>query len=151
MPFDRLVRLVDSWAARNPDTEIIAQIGKADYIPKHFQSQGFMSPADFDRHLESCSALVAHAGTGTIIKALYSGKPLLVLPRLSALGETRNDHQVGTAHHFASRRQILMAKDGDEFLSMLDELERFQPNDLVGAYASPELLQRIGTFIKFGR
>ena len=31
--------------------------------------------------------MVGHAGMGTIITALQSAKPLLVLPRIGALGE----------------------------------------------------------------
>jgi UDP-N-acetylglucosamine transferase subunit ALG13 len=147
MAFDRLVRLVDGWAGQNPGVDIFAQTANAEYIPQHFSSRDFLAPKEYEDYLNKATAIVAHAGTGTILQALYLGKPLLVLPRLAALGETRNDHQVGTARYFAERQQLLMAESGDEFSRLMDRLVSFTPVNLIGAAASPELIERIRTFL----
>ena len=146
MPFDRLIRLVDRWASENPDTEIFAQIGESDYQPKHMDFARILKRAAFDASLRECSAVVAHAGTGTIIQSLLAGKPLLVYPRLSRLSETRNDHQVGTARHFASRGYILAAYCEQEFQANMTDLQKFCPSVRLASNGPSQLLCRIRGF-----
>jgi len=67
-----------------------------------FASVATMPPDEYQRRFAEADLIVAHAGMGTIIAALESSKPLLMLPRLARLGESRNDNQVGTARHFSS-------------------------------------------------
>ena len=61
-----------------------------------------MLPEEYQRRFAEAAVIVGHAGMGTIIAALELGKPLLMLPRLGSLKESRNDNQVGTARHFSS-------------------------------------------------
>lgn len=98
--------------------------------------------------MNECVAVVGHAGTGSIIQALLIGKPLLALPRLSQFNETRNDHQVGTALHFAAAGQILMADDDAAFLRQLNNIETFTPKSLISKSASLELISEIRTFVE---
>ena len=148
MPFDRLVRAVDAWAQQRERADVFAQIGEGDYWPSAFPAAGFLTPLQFHERLERASAIVSHAGTGTIIAALQLGKPLLVLPRRADFGETRNDHQRATADHFAAKGQILVAPDEDALVEMMDDLHTFEPPRTLGHEASPDLLLRINTFIR---
>ncbi len=147
MPFDRMIRLVDTWAGQQPGADVMAQIGASDFVPRHMEYQKLLSRREFDACLQRCSAVVAHAGAGTIIQVLGCNKPLLVFPRLGRLAETRNDHQVGTARHFADQQQLLAAFTEQEFMQKLDELAQFRPARPVGPYASAELLERLRSFI----
>jgi UDP-N-acetylglucosamine transferase subunit ALG13 len=147
MPFDRLVRWANEWAGLHPGVRVVAQIGESDHKPRHVQSHAYLSPAEFGSYLEGAEAIVAHAGTGTILQALYIGKPLLVVPRLARLGETRNDHQVGTARHFASKGLLQMAEDQESFMTLLDKLPTFRPPSRVSGDASPELITALSEFI----
>ena len=147
MPFDRMIRLVDHWAGTTPGLEIFAQVGDSEYRPKNFEFTRLLSRADFDTNVERSSSVVAHAGTGTIIQVLIQQKPLLVFPRLSRFGETRNDHQVGTARHFVNTGQLLAAFDEESFLYSLDRLHQFQPKIPLGSGASPQLITRIRAFL----
>jgi UDP-N-acetylglucosamine transferase subunit ALG13 len=147
MPYDRLIRLVDIWAAQNSQHEIFAQIGHAEYRPKHFPCKEFLSAHEFEELVHDCKAVVSHAGTGTIILALLEGKPMLVLPRLGKLKETRNDHQVGTARHFAAAGQLLMAEDNEDFSRQLGNVETFHPKSTIGKSASPQLISEIRQFV----
>ena len=72
--------------------------------------------------MRSSTAIVAHAGMGTILTALELGKPLLIMPRRAALGEHRNDHQLATAERFAAVDGVKVAFDETEFALKLDEL-----------------------------
>ncbi len=100
LPFDRLVNSVDDWAGSQPQVEIFGQVGDTDNPPKNFASVSTMSPEEYQRRFAEADLIVGHAGMGTIIAALELGKPLLMLPRLASLKESRNDNQVGTARHF---------------------------------------------------
>ncbi|MEQ9004302.1 MAG: glycosyltransferase [Pseudomonadales bacterium] len=146
MPFDRLVALVDDWAANHPDVEVFAQIGAGRHVPQNFSYQRWLTPAEFESTIDRSQAVVAHAGTGTIIQVLLRRKPMLVLPRLASQGETRNDHQVGTARYFSEHGLILAACDAADLSGKLSAiLDAPQPPGL-SASASPELLDRLRRF-----
>ena len=147
MPFDRLIRAVDDWAQRTGRQDVFGQIGRTSLRPTHFEAAPFLSPEQFKERMTQASGIVAHAGTGTIIAALQLGKPLLVLPRLSKLGETRNDHQVPTAKHFAAAGHILAAYDESELSAKMDKLESFRPRYTINSQASLELLQCLRQFV----
>ena len=147
MPFDRLIRAMDEWAGAQSRSDVFAQIGRSDYQPKSMRTTAFLSPGEFEQRMDEAGAVVAHAGTGTIIAALQRGTPLLVLPRLSRFGETRNDHQVPTAKHFADAGYVLAATDERELPQRMRDLEKFMPRATIGGAASPELLGRLRRFI----
>jgi len=147
MPFDRLVRVVDDWARLKERDDVFAQIGKTDYRPAHIRFQQFLSPSEFDQRMREATGIVAHAGTGTIIAAAQLGKPLLVMPRLARLEETRNDHQVPTMRRFAERGLVLAASDERELERRLDGLEGFRPRATIGGAASDQLIAALRQFI----
>jgi UDP-N-acetylglucosamine transferase subunit ALG13 len=126
MPFDRLVRTVDDWAGR-VRAEIFAQIGPSRLRPRHMAWTRFLAPGDFLAQVGAADLLVAHAGMGSIITALEYGKPLLIMPRRGELGETRNDHQVATAHRFRGLGWVDVAFDEQELVIRLDRFESRAP------------------------
>jgi UDP-N-acetylglucosamine transferase subunit ALG13 len=122
LPFERLVQAVDAWAAVHPSVQVLAQVNSGSYLPQHVQTVPGLAPAQFAQHFAAARVVVAHAGMGTIISALDVGKPLVLLPRLAALGEHRNDHQVGTAGHFAGFSCIRVAASEHDVGPLIDEL-----------------------------
>lgn len=150
MAFDRLVRWTDEWVALHPEVEVLAQIGEGAYRPRHMSVKTYLSPAEFESRLQQADAVVAHAGTGTILKALYIGKPLLVVPRLAELGETRNDHQVGTARHFAGQGLLQVAEDAATFGRLLGSLSAFEPQRRISDQACPALISTLRAFLDGG-
>jgi UDP-N-acetylglucosamine transferase subunit ALG13 len=148
MHFDRLIRTVDSWAQERGRRDVFAQVGPSEYSARWIATTRFLEPAAFRARAEQASALVAHAGMGTILTALELGKPLLVFPREVARRETRNDHQVATARHFADSGRVLAAYDEAELRRLLDEVESFRPGAAIGRHASEELLVRIRAYVE---
>lgn len=122
-PFDRLIGTVDLWAGRTEGHEVFAQIGSSRSRPAHIEWAATLHPAEFDRHLRTADVVVAHAGMGTIIKALEMGKPVVVFPRRSSLGEQRNDHQLATARRLDRLGLVRAAFDPDELIDRLDDLK----------------------------
>lgn len=124
MPFDRLVRAVDAWAARGGNGGVFAQIGRGGYRPAHLRYVEFLDPRAFRTAFAGATAIIAHAGMGTIINALELGKPILVMPRRGDLAETRNDHQLATAQRFRELGLVEVAQDERELADRLDQLDR---------------------------
>jgi len=121
LPFDRLIKVVDEWAAVSGH-EVFAQTGRSDWKPAYIDHKEFLGPEEFKGKFMAAELVVAHAGMGTIISALELGKPLLVMPRLATLGEVRNDHQSATARRFMTLNYLVVAFDGVELKAKLDNL-----------------------------
>jgi UDP-N-acetylglucosamine transferase subunit ALG13 len=153
MPFDRLVMAVDEWAGRRGRDDVLAQTGESHIAPRNIRSVRHLAPPQFDRAVRECSAVVAHAGTGSIFSALRAGKPILVMPRRAALRETRNDHQLGTARQLCPRLGVPVAMDEHELQGRLDELERLAAAGAapIGRYAPEPLTSGLHGFIVSAR
>lgn len=145
MPFDRLIRTVDAWAAQQPESiKVFGQIGPltpANYRPANFEWVDLLAPDAFGERFANASHVIAHAGMGTIISALVASKPIALLPRRGALRETRNDHQVDTIRRFAGRLGIWSAEDERAFPDVLDGMlaSGVLPNEAASKVADPKL------------
>jgi len=148
MPFDRLVRAVDEWAASTGRDDVFAQIGGAEYRPRHIKHAAKIEPAEFRRRMAEADTVISHAGMGTILTALEMGTPILVVPRLGRLMETRNDHQVATAQRFKVLGKVEVAMDETELPEALRQLAGRSRNPTIQAQASPQLLDCIRGFIE---
>lgn len=147
MPFDRMVRAVDEWAAAGGRRDVFAQIGPTEWRPRHVEWTGFLDPDQFRERVKGARVLVAHAGMGSILTALEAGKPILVMPRRGDLKETRNDHQVATAKQFLALGRVSVAMDETELPARLDELDRIAASEPISRHASPRLLEAVRNFI----
>ena len=147
MPFDRMVKAVDEWAAARGRGDVFAQIGPADYEPRHVPWTRFLEPDDFLERYRAARVIVAHAGTGSILQALELGKPILVMPRRAALRETRNDHQVATAERFQALGRIPVAWDAADLAEALDRVDELSSERPVGPPARAQLVSRIRRFL----
>ena len=147
MPFDRLVRAVDSWAGAAGRRDVFAQIGTTTLRPRNVEWTSFLTPTEFRARVESASLLVAHAGMGSILTALELGRPILVMPRRGDLLETRNDHQIATARRFAEQGRVSVAMDEHELVGKLNEMRPLVAGAPISRFASPALIRAIRTFI----
>ncbi|CUH80852.1 hypothetical protein TRM7557_03105 [Tritonibacter multivorans] len=151
LPFDRLVQSVDAWAEANPSVPVFAQVGavgRQGYTPRHMDFAASLPAQDYDQRCKTARLVIAHAGTGSFIKALSMGTPLLAMPRRAEFGEHRNDHQVATANHFAGRDGISIVSDPTELAPAITRLlatDAVAP--ILSPYASDALLASIRTVI----
>lgn len=122
MPFDRLVRAMDDWAAANPAIPVEIQIGRGKYEPRTARFVRLMPVGDYRARVVAARVFVAHAGMGSIISAIEAGKPLLMLPRRHALGEHNNDHQLGTAASIGNRPGLHVAADATDLQTRVSAL-----------------------------
>ena len=69
----------------------------------------------------SADVVITHAGVGSILMALRAGSCPVVIPRLRALGEHVDDHQIELAQLLASRGVVVVAMPGDDMSARLAE------------------------------
>lgn len=108
-PFDRLIRLMDEWAAASGRDDVFAQIGDGRYLPRHMDYVRSLTQADFAATVRRAGLVVAHAGMGTVITAGRFGRPLVLLPRRQEWGEHTTDHQIATAGWLRNKPGIHVA------------------------------------------
>jgi UDP-N-acetylglucosamine transferase subunit ALG13 len=148
LPFDRMVKVIDSWAKENGREDVFAQIGEGGWVPEYIRHAEFLQPAEFSEYFNSSKVIVSHAGMGTILSALFHGKPILVMPKLAKLGEHRNEHQTATAIRMKDLGNVNVAFDEEELRYHLDHLEDLQPSRKIGSFASKTLVEGIRSFIQ---
>ncbi len=127
-PFTRLVKAVDAAVANSLiDDKVFAQIGNDSYVPQNMEFVQLLEKHEYDRYANEASALISHAGMGSISLALSLNKPLLVMPRMRSCKEHVNDHQVDTAKRFESLGHVLVAYDADQLHEKMTSLHSFEP------------------------
>lgn len=150
MPFDRLVQAVDAWAGEHPGCRVVAQVGRGAAPTQHVERHESLAPAAFREQVLAAGLLVAHAGMGSVLTALELDRPLVMLPRLGARRETRNDHQLATLRALAGRPGLYAAADE---LALVALLERWRCEGLAGpglaepSAAHRELLAALSAFV----
>ena len=149
-PFDRLVRTVDEWVGRTRDVEAFAQVGPGNFRPRHMDFAAFIGADECRRRVGEATAVVAHAGMGSIISALELSKPIIVLPRLAARGEHRNDHQLATAKSLLALGKVIVAFDEAHLAEKLENLEQLSTHRKISRHASPRLLAALREFVRTG-
>lgn len=148
-PFDRLVQLMDEFAA-NCNEEIIVQTIGSNYPVKHIKVRGFIEPLEYQRIFEEARLVVSHAGMGTIISALTSSKPLIIFPRIAKLGEHRNEHQLATAKKFKELKYVRVAETEEDLLAILQKLlsnSKIDPLHKLDNYASSQIIDSLNSYI----
>ena len=127
-PFDRLVKAVDHAVSQNLlHEEIFAQIGQSDYTPENFETVPSLNKDEFDVRLREASAVISHAGMGSIAMSMEHDKPLLVMPRRAKYGEVVNDHQCAIAARYEKRGYLLVASEPEDLPKKINELKAFTP------------------------
>jgi len=147
LPFDRLVKAVDEWAGANPGREVFAQIGPSELQPIHIASVPFLTPDAADRQFRAAELVIAHAGMGSVITALKYHKPILILPRVAALGEHRNEHQLATARWLGMRSGINVAWSEQEMMNFLDGRQQLSPGGDISDSADPQFISKLRSAI----
>jgi len=150
MPFDRLVRAVDEWAASNPGQDVFLQIGEGEYEPCHVPWTRMMPHDEYHRRLMSCSLFVAHVGMGSILQAMEERKQMLALARHRSLGEHTTDHQLHTATRFSNVPGLKIVENETALKTEMSALisRPMQQSPGISSYASQELLDNIADFLR---
>ncbi|WP_178270230.1 glycosyltransferase [Phocaeicola coprocola] len=144
-PFDRFIKMVDEIAA-NLNEEVIAQTFKSQYKAKKIKTVDFLAPDEFNKLFKEARMIVAHAGMGTIISAMQHQKPIIIFPRIAALGEHRNEHQMATAKKMKELGYVHVAFNEKELKDLLlsDNINCLHK---LSDSASPTLINSLSDYI----
>lgn len=120
LPFDRLV---GAMAALKADGAIpgrlVVQTGVGGLAPEGVETHETLPFDEVQALLRRASVVVCHGGTGSIITALREGCHVIVMPRLSRLGEHYDDHQSEITEAFVKRGLVQKAETPEELRAAL--------------------------------
>jgi len=149
-PFDRLIKAMDEITPSLTGTEVHAQVSECKHDIKYMKSYDFLNPSQYTELFSKSSLIVSHAGMGTIISAMQSNKPIIILPRIAKLGEHRNEHQTATAKRFDKLKYIHVAYNETQLQEMVHAFfqGKLKPLHRIGNTASNELISSIQDYIR---
>lgn len=107
--------------------EIIVQAGSTKYTSRDMKIIDYMSIKDFEECIEKADIIICHAGVGTILTALKSGKKIIAGARLKQYGEHVNDHQLQILENFEEEGYILALEDFDKIDILIEQVKNFTP------------------------
>jgi UDP-N-acetylglucosamine transferase subunit ALG13 len=119
-PTYRFQRLLDALECV-PGEDLVVQYGPGDPPPHPREAIDFMSFEQILEHMRRASAVISHAGVGTILCALEAGHVPVVMAREARFGETVDDHQVAFARALAPSGRIALVGSGDELAAAVRE------------------------------
>jgi UDP-N-acetylglucosamine transferase subunit ALG13 len=127
-PFDRLLKKIDELVEKGIIKEkIIAQVGYSTYKPKNYEYFTFTSEEKILELNKKARLIITHAGVGSIITALWFGKPIIVVPRLKKFNEHINDHQIQIAKAFEKEKKVLACYDIANLGKFVIKAKKFKP------------------------
>jgi len=124
LPFDRLLKAADDWAATHPQIEVRAQIGEGAYQPKAMKAVPMMAPEVYRQCCAEADVIVSHVGMGTAITAAEVHRPLVALARRPDFGEVTSDHQLATARWLGKRPGVFVIEDASELGQAIEQAAR---------------------------
>jgi UDP-N-acetylglucosamine--N-acetylmuramyl-(pentapeptide) pyrophosphoryl-undecaprenol N-acetylglucosamine transferase len=117
-PFERVLDMVEPLAAED---ELIVQHG---HTPPRQGRPGmrwldFVDYDELEMLTKSASAVICHAGVGSIMTALAAGKTPVVIPRRRAFGEHVDDHQRQIAQELDAQGLVVACLEAQDLPSAL--------------------------------
>jgi len=147
-PFCRLLDAVCGIAEYLPQP-VVVQYGAADgYSCSKCSGVAFMDMMEFEKQVAEAELLIMHAGAGSVIQAVRSGKIPVIIPRLADLGEHIDDHQLEFSRQLEESRKILVVDDAATLLDVcklsLSRQKLIEENNI----SEPPLVNMVKDIIK---
>jgi UDP-N-acetylglucosamine transferase subunit ALG13 len=121
-PFDRLVRWLDAWLQAGGKHRVRCLVQHGTSIPaSQADSSDYLAYDAMCAAMREAAAVVCHGGPSTIMLAADAGKVPIVVPRLRALQEHVDDHQLIFARRIAGSETIALAESEDRFRALIDD------------------------------
>lgn len=113
--FRRLIDWVDGWMPPSGvAVDVLVQHGTT-CGPTTAQGVTFLGVAELREVLARSDVVVTQGGPGGIMDARRAGRVPIVVPRIAALGEVVDDHQVAFAQHLARLGDIRLVRTREQF------------------------------------
>ena len=106
--FDRLLSVVERFAV---DDDVVVQHGPSRLRPRGAKCIEFAPFEELSRLVAGARLVVSHAGVGSILLCISHGQVPIVVPRLAALAEAIDDHQLVLARRLARSGTVTCVED----------------------------------------
>lgn len=131
--FRRLFHMVEE-SKLTQNQRIIAQTGYTEFMSTKIETIPFMSIELYKKYIADSDIVICHGGVGTIFDALYAGKKVLAVPRLSKFDEHVDNHQIEVCDELEKEGYILYLKEYDLFDDVMKKLletdfKKYVPNE----------------------
>ncbi|MFX1483467.1 MAG: PssE/Cps14G family polysaccharide biosynthesis glycosyltransferase [Promethearchaeota archaeon] len=114
--FDPLIEKIDELVKNGELKEqVIGQIGRGMYIPKHFRYFRFMK--NLDTAYSKASIIVSTGGAGTTMECVTQGRKLVVVENTTLM----EGHQAQLIREMANRGHLVWCKNLNQILSAIEE------------------------------
>lgn len=120
-PFDRLIKTIDDLVPAWPEEQFLAQIGEGTYEPKNMRFLRMLTATEFNDAVKSSRLIVAHAGMGSVITAMETNIPIVIVPRRMEFDEHTTDHQMATARWLAGRKGVYVVLEDASIRDVIDQ------------------------------
>lgn len=137
-PFSRLLDAVDALADMLPQP-VVVQHGHTPFSSPRCIATAFMPMEDFVAQMASASLVIIHGGVGSILSALQAGKVPIVAPRVAAMDEIIDDHQLGLVRALAAAGRVIMLDEVSRLSDVVADLRAMEVGD-VDARQHPAVL-----------
>lgn len=108
--FSRLLNMIESQLDFLPNP-VLVQCGHTPFSSTKCKVIEFVNMDFFVRQINHAEILMLHAGAGSVLHAIKSGKYPIIMPRRAKFGEHVNDHQVGFAKALHALGKAIMVED----------------------------------------
>jgi UDP-N-acetylglucosamine transferase subunit ALG13 len=147
-PFDRLLEWTDAWLRGTVSrVRCLVQHGTSP-PPSLGEARPYLTQEEMRDAMNTASAIVTHAGPGTIALCRSLGKLPIVVPRSQALGEHVDDHQILFAERLAAKQHVRLARSREELGTMLDRTLQGTLEPVIAAEDGvPAAVERFGELV----
>jgi UDP-N-acetylglucosamine transferase subunit ALG13 len=105
-------------------------------------SKDFLRMDEFQQHVASADVLIMHAGAGSVIHAIRSGKVPVVVPRQAQLGEHIDNHQNEFANQLRDTGKAVVCTEPQQLLAAV-KCAMDRQNNAKANYGEPALVRMV--------
>jgi UDP-N-acetylglucosamine transferase subunit ALG13 len=101
---------------------IIVQHGNTDFSAQGFECFHFLPADEYVEMIKASRVVILHAGAGSIINSIKSGKKPIVIARISENNEHINNHQVELAARLADDGYVYSVSNITDLKIIIDKI-----------------------------
>lgn len=148
LPFDRLVKAVIRWSIENRYDDVVFQVGPGGYVLNDNRFHELLGTDQFNKYFQEADLIIAHAGMGSILKALEINRPIIIMARLLEKKEHRNNHQVATIQKFSKYPGLITIENEEELPSAIEKCSVSKKKENKYIFKSSNLTNHIKNYIE---
>jgi|SRR5690554_794557 len=128
--FTRVLERLENYISEFQIMEsVVVQAGFTKYESSRMKVISFLSAIELDELYKNARIVIAHGGTGSVVKGVKLKKSVVVIPRLKKYGEHIDDHQLELAIAFSKAGYATPWMDTDDLAQIMMRAGQFIPKD----------------------